>query len=303
MTFDPFAHGHLLTLKPTTQMQTATLEPSGYIAEIAGRNYMIDEGQGRIQFLDSRFYQVSPGKYVPSVTTILEAYPKGAQYYEWLKKHGQDADEIRDEAGRRGSVVHGLTELFDAGVEIALMTEEGSPKYKLNEWAMFERYVDFRKRHPAAIHAVELNMVSGALGYAGTLDRVLTIDGTTYLMDIKTSGAIYDSYWMQQAAYLELLIQTGHIAKLFPDGEVPEIKLAILWLNANTRSYPDTTPKKDGTPRKTADNIQGPGWQFIPQKEATSDLLDMFDCVHAVWLKANKNMLPRTTSYKLKHSL
>lgn len=283
-------------------METTATAPS-YIAEIGGRNYMVDESQGRIQFLDSRFYQVAPGQYVPSVTTILEAYPKGAQYYEWLKKHGQDADEIRDEAGRRGSVVHNLTELYDQGVEVTLMTDSGAPKYKLGEWAMFERYVDFRKRHKARIHAIELNMISGPLGYAGTLDRVLTIDGTTYLMDIKTSGAIYDSYWLQQAAYLELLIQTGHIAKLFPDGEVPEIKLAILWLNANTRSYPDTTPKKDGTPRKAAENIQGPGWQLVVQKDSNGDLYDLFTAVHHVWLKANKNMVPRTTSYQLKHSL
>mgnify|MGYP000729887058 CR=1 FL=1 len=68
----------------------------------------------------------------------------------------------------------------------------------------------------------------------------------------------------------------------------PEIKLAILWLNANTRTY------RDGM-------IQGPGWQLVTTKESTSDLLDMFECVRHVWLKQNKNLLPRTTSYKLVH--
>lgn len=283
-------------------LDTLTADPAvRYITEIAGRNYAID-GQ-RIQFLDSRFYQAADGVYVPSVTTILEAYPKGAAFFEWLKKNGQDADDIRDEAGRRGSVVHKLTEDFDYGVECSLMYDDGSPKYKLGEWAMFERYVDFRRRHPAQIHTIELNMVSADLRYAGTLDRVMTIDGTTYLLDIKTSGAVHDHYWLQQAAYLNLLIHTGHIARLFPDGPVPEIRLAILWLNAATRSYPDATPLKSGGKRKGADAIQGPGWQLIEQKEKTEDLLDMFQCVHALWDKTNANTKPRLTSYQLTHSI
>lgn len=272
-------------------METITEQAPGHITEIAGRNYMVDPANNRIQFLDSRFYKAGPDIYVPSVTTILEAYPKGAAFAEWLKRNGEDADAIRDEAGRRGSVVHNLTEAYDAGATIELMDPDGSPKYKLNEWAMFERYVEFRERHPATIHAVELNMISKDLGYAGTLDRVLTIDGTTYLMDIKTSGAMHDPYWMQQAAYLNLLQHTGAIASMFPDTEVPEIKLAILWLNAKTRSY------------GKGDAIQGPGWQLITQDEDTGDLLDMFTCVHAVWLKANKGMAPRLTSYALTHSI
>jgi len=263
-------------------------QADSYIAEIGGRNYLVD-GE-RIQFLDSRFYQAREDVYVPSVTTILEAYPKGAQFYEWLKRHGEDADNIRDEAGRRGSVVHNLTEAFDKGAEIALMGEDGSPRYKLSEWAMFERYVEFRQRHPATVHAVELNMVSEQLGYAGTLDRVMTIDGTTYLLDIKTSGAIHDPYWYQQAAYLNLLEHTGTLKKMFPKG-IPEIRLGILWLNANTRTF-----GKEGT-------IQGPKWQLIEQKESTLPLLDMFHTIHAVWNKANGSMKPRLTSYTLKHSL
>ena len=288
----------------STETLTTTVDPAAqYITEIGGRNYMIDEGSQRIQFLDSRFYQVKPGEYVPSVTTILEAYPKGAAYYEWLKKHGQDADDIRDEAGRRGSVVHKLTEEYDIGIKCALMHDDGTPRYKVREWAMFERYTDFRDRHPAEIHAIELNMVSASLRYGGTLDRVMTIDGTTYLVDIKTSGAIYDHYWLQQAAYLNLLIHTGMIARLFPDGPVPEIRLAILWLNANTRSYPDTTPLKTGGKRKGSDAVQGPGWQLIEQKEETADLHDLFQCVHALWDKTNANLKPRLTSYSLSHSL
>lgn len=268
-----------------------TVDPqSAYITKIGDKAYAID-GE-RIQFLDSRFYRTASGGFVPSVTTVLEAYPKGAQYYEWLKKHGQDSDEIRDEAGRRGSVVHEVTEMLDHGGEVQLMGDNGTPLYKLSEWAMVGRYVDFRKSHPADIHAVETRLASEELGYAGTLDRVMTFkDGKTYLLDIKTSGSVWPAYWLQQAAYHELLHRTGMIARMFPDGEVPEIHLGILWLNAKTR-----TTGKGGA-------IQGPGWQLVEQPQPTARLLDLFNKTRDLWLAENATQLPRTTTYNLKLKL
>ena len=257
------------------------------IIDIAGRNFFVDHEANRIAFLDSRFYRCSDGSFVPSVTTILEAYPKGAQYYEWLKKHGQDADEIRDEAGRRGSVVHEATEVLDLGGKLELMNDDGTPKYKLLEWAMISRYVEFRQRFRATVHAVETKLADAGHGFAGTLDRLMTIDGMTYLVDIKTSGAIWPSYWLQQAAYHELLHSTGAIASMFPNGEPPEIKLAILWLNAKTRS--------DGR----AGSIQGPGWQMVMQPEETPVLFDRFEKTRSLWLAENSSAMPRQTEYSL----
>jgi len=157
-------------------------------------NFIIDLPNKQMTFLDSRFYATDNGGYVPSVTTILEAYPKGAAYYEWLKKNGEDSDAIRDEAGRRGSVVHKLTEAYDRGEEVQLMDENGYIAYKLNEWAMFERYVDFRTRYKFDIIEIEQNIVSEKLGFAGTLDRIIEMDGKKILLDIKTSNAVYASY-------------------------------------------------------------------------------------------------------------
>lgn len=267
--------------------------PSTYITEINGKNYAVDEENNRIQFLDSRFYKAGADIYVPSVTTILEAYPKGAQFYEWLKKNGEDSDEIRDEAGRSGSTVHQMTEALDYGAKIMLMDENGGPKYKLKEWGMFCKYVEFRERFPAELHAIELNMASAQLGYAGTLDRVLTMhtNRVTYLMDIKTGSDVHKSHWLQQAAYVNLLVQTGLIARLFPDRPVPEIRLAILHLNARTRG------------NGKGDAIQGKGWQFLEQPEETAALLKVFNHMHALWLEENANAVPRFTEYQLSHQL
>ena len=114
---------------------------------------------------------------------------------------------------------------------------------------MFERYVDFTNEFKPNVELMELHMASEKLGYAGTLDRVITIDGKTYLVDIKTSNSIYPSYWLQLAAYRELL---GDLKKI--DG------VAILWLNAKTR-----TRGKKG-------DIQGVGWQMVIREDSTQDL-------------------------------
>jgi hypothetical protein len=243
-------------------------------------NYIIDTQAHRITLLDARFYFDEQGKPVPSVTTILEAYPKDAGYFKWLKDAGTDADTIRDEAGRRGSIVHELTERYDRGEEVSLLTGEGWPGYKMLEWSMFERYVDFSTRFEPEHLMVEQNFVSPELGYAGTIDRVMELGGKRYLVDIKTSNAIYDSYWLQLAAYKELHFLNVESSRL--DG------VAILWLNAKTRT------------NGKAGDIQGVGWQMVIREDTTRDL-ELFRHTHALWLAQNKGAMPKQFTYKLTH--
>jgi len=240
--------------------------------------YQINNKQ--LTFLDSRFYSTEDGGFVPSVTTILEAYPKGAAYFNWLKENGKDADEIRDEAGRRGSIVHKLTEDYDAGKEVRLVNDNGSIDYKLTEWAMFERYVEFRSRFDLKIEAIELNIISKELGFAGTIDRVCYLNGEKYIIDIKTSNAIYPSYWLQLAAYRALLLHVG----------VKVDNVAILWLNAKTR----TEGKKD--------DIQGVGWQMITKRFSADDY-ELFMATQKLWQAENKIIKPKNLSYAISHRL
>ena len=101
----------------------------------------------QITFTDARFYiDRETGLYFPSATTILEAYPKPYALLQWMKEVGTKADEIRDSAGRRGSTVHTLTEDYDRGQQIDLLGDSGQPLYSMEEWGMFERYVDFSTR-------------------------------------------------------------------------------------------------------------------------------------------------------------
>jgi hypothetical protein len=246
-------------------------------------NYTIDNNSKQITFLDNRFYQTNEGGYVPSVTTIGDAYPKGPEYFICLKQGGEDADTIRDEAGRRGSVVHERTEKFDAGEEINLLSESGRIGFKLGEWAMFERYVDFRTRFTFDILLCEYNFINEKLGFAGTCDRVIEMDGKKVLIDIKTSNSIYPFYWLQLSAYRKLYeAQFGQ--KIDAVG--------ILWLNAKTR----TEGKKDA--------IQGIGWQLVMRDEkVVENDWDLFCATHKLWLAENATVQPKKLQYNITYKL
>jgi len=152
---------------------------------------------------------------------------------------------------------------------------------KLNEWAMFERYVEFRNRYPFEISMLEQTIISEQYRIAGTLDRVIVLpSGEKMLFDIKTSNAIYPSYWLQLAAYKEMLRSIG----------IEVDSVAILWLNAKTR-----TEGKNGA-------VQGIGWQLV-SKTDTSKEWKLFQATQSLWLAENEDIKPRMNSYKLSYQL
>ena len=234
----------------------------------------------QITFTDNRFYELN-GNFYPSVTTILQAYPKDAGFYKWLKDVGNDADAVRDAAGERGTTVHKLTELYDDGMEVSLVSEDGRLNFSMQEWAMFERYVNFRNRFPLEILASEMQLISQTFEEAGTLDRYIILNGKRMIIDIKTSNQVYDHYWLQLAAYKRMFEEAS--------GEKVEA-VGILWLNARTRT--------DGT--KGA--IQGEGWQLLTREDTTKDLA-LYEATKMLWKAQNGNVIPRETSYTLKHQL
>lgn len=230
----------------------------------------------QLTFKDGRYYYADNGDYYPSVSTILEAYPKPYALLQWMKEVGAKSDEIKAAAGERGSTVHNLTELYDDDHVIDLIGDNGQPQYSLEEWKMFERYCDFTERFRPRYSAVEQTLISPSLGYAGTLDRIGVIDGLTYLIDIKTSNGIYNTYWLQLAAYRELLREAG----------MQVDAVGILWLNAKTR----TNGKKD--------DMQGVGWQFLTRENTDKDL-ELFNATKALWLAENADSKPKHFSYQL----
>lgn len=251
------------------------------LTKIANKNYRLDLTNRRIDFLDNRFYYDEAGNAFPSVTTILNAFPKTAQFFEFLKKNGENADDIRDEAGRKGTRVHDMTQKYDEGHEVALLNENGDVSMTMIEWTFFERYIEFRKKFPIEIHGIEENLIE--LGMGGTLDRDITFNGKRYILDIKTSGNIWDEFWLQMAAYYKM--------KVTALGFNPYAGRAILWLNAKTR----TEGKKD--------SVQGVGWQMIFNEDDIEDDWKTFQATKLLWDKLNKNLQPKKITYQLSHKL
>ena len=75
------------------------------------------------------------------------------------------------------------------------------------------KYRDWRKGKRIKVVATELQLVSEAYQYGGTLDILAEVDGVFTLIDIKTAKALYgptDDKWTQVAGYDLLAEEHGH---------------------------------------------------------------------------------------------
>ena len=93
------------------------------------------EDNKQINVLDSRFYR-RDGKYYPSVTSILNFFPKNQFFHSWLKDVGHNSDIIARKAADEGTQVHNAVEAFLNGEEISWIDEWGNAKYSLDVWKM-----------------------------------------------------------------------------------------------------------------------------------------------------------------------
>ena len=64
----------------------------------------ISDDHKQITLPDSRYYRRN-GEYYPSVTYVLQSYPKGKHFEDWLKKVGYSADWIVKKAGEEGNAL------------------------------------------------------------------------------------------------------------------------------------------------------------------------------------------------------
>lgn len=103
--------------------------------------------------------------------------------------------EKRDAAGDRGTAVHHTIEAF--------LRDEPIPDGLTEDEYLCAMHVEeLLKERRSKILGVELTVFSPRWGYAGTLDLWDIHDGVTWVLDHKTSGAIYVEHAIQQAAYL-----------------------------------------------------------------------------------------------------
>lgn len=196
-------------------------------------------------------------QWFPSVTTVLSAYPKGEGFERYLVSQSswKDAQQALKQAGERGTNVHEATEKLDSGKEIV------RENYSDEEWDHLWGFVNWRKDFPWKVKDTERVLCSSKHKLGGTLDRVYFDDETqeNVLIDIKTSSAIYDSYWLQVAVY----------AKMYEELTGEEIhRVGVV----------RTAPKR----KKKYEYVSKPKGEWEQD-------LSVFDAVHKVWKNANPN--------------
>ena len=135
------------------------------------------------------------GRIVPSVTTVLDGV---------LGRNGYRSAAM--EAGMmRGRAVHLATQYYDEG--------------RLNQKTLhpailpfFQAYKDFLRDVAPEIVYIEQPVYHETLEFAGTLDRVIIINGDMGVLDIKTGASAPRHTGPQLSAYAES-IRLGHLLK------------------------------------------------------------------------------------------
>lgn len=168
-----------------------------------------DSGRGRLYAWGDETFR--------SVTTLLGALGKpwlGGWAAKMVAEYAYDRQDVwagltkaeavrllkgapwdkRDAAADVGTAVHSAIESLVLG-----QTPPPYPPEIAAHMANFNRFVsDYRPDWQAAEAAV----FSRRYGYAGTLDGIVGIGGRTYILDVKTSKALYaDTFPLQLAAY------------------------------------------------------------------------------------------------------
>lgn len=152
-----------------------------------------------------------------SVTTILNALGKpwlGAWAAKMVAEYAYDRRDLwaelnkaeavrllkgapwekRDAAGDVGTSVHHAIE--------ALVLGQSPPPYPPEIAGHMSHFDRFNDDYRPEWYAAEAAVFSRTHKYAGTLDGIVGIGGKSYILDVKTSKAVYpDTYPLQLAAY------------------------------------------------------------------------------------------------------
>ena len=100
-----------------------------------------------------------------------------------------------DKAKDIGTITHDAIEQYvKAGVD----SSESYPEQVQNSLLAF---YDWEQKNHVVWEESELTLFNIEKGYSGTCDAVATVNGVRYLVDFKTSKAVYDEYRLQLAAY------------------------------------------------------------------------------------------------------
>jgi len=235
----------------------------------------ISDDHKQITLPDSRYYRRN-GNFYPSITFVLQMYPKGKQFENWLKQVGFASEYIVQKASSDGTKVHEMVEDYLNGKELYFLNKQEIPQYDPEVWKMFLKFVDFWETVKPTLIETEVHLFSDELKVAGTCDLIVEINGELWLLDLKTSNQVYSTYEIQTAVYSQCYKECYH----------KDIKhQGILWLKSSKRS-----PKKD--------KMQGKGWEVIESERSQEENLDIFKILKRLFDIENPNAAPSYESFR-----
>lgn len=164
----------------------------------------------KLLFFDTDHRYTLDGEELPSVSEICRFISR--------EIYGDIGQFNLDRAAERGTAVHKATEVLDKYGKVEI-TADIEPYIKA--------YIAFRKEHTCEWEFIEKQAYDPDKSYAGTIDRLGTVDGVLTLADIKSTANISPSHRKLYTASLNLY------RRMFPDKKIE--KLLIVQL------------KKDGT--------------------------------------------------------
>jgi len=143
-----------------------------------------------IQRSGGHFYRTPIG-ILPSVTTIMRSIPN-PHVIAW-KSRTPNWKSIAAHAAHIGTRTHRIIESYlkNEALSALYSTEIAKPFAAFRDWQCASGFelVDSER------------MIWSDNGYGGTVDLIGYINGSLYLIDIKTSKAVYPDYSLQIAAY------------------------------------------------------------------------------------------------------
>jgi len=233
-------------------------------------SYSSDSEQ--INVLDTRFYKRNK-EYYPSVSSILQYYPKGKFFEDWIKGNGFNSDVIAAKAANEGTQVHNAIEEFLDGKEINWLDDFGNTKYPLDVWRMILKFSTFWNTYKPRLIKKEYHVFSDKGKYAGTIDLVIELFKQLWLIDTKTSNSLHTINDLQLSAYAVAWNETH---------DTPIERTGILWLKSNSRSE-----------KLKGEKIQGKGWELRPIDNIEHNF-KIFQYVHEIYKIENPYQKPMT---------
>lgn len=138
----------------------------------------------RLEFIEDSHTYLLAGRRVPSVTEVLSL----------VESYANVPQDVLEAAARFGRHVHQACDMYDRGeLDMTMLDPALAPCVKA--------YADFLRSSGAVVIASEQPVVHEELGYAGTPDKVVVMNGRVSVPDIKCTAVVPYTVGAQTAAY------------------------------------------------------------------------------------------------------